>query len=51
MQARKLRLLKKLKKPDGVKLLLRSLEVDLDTVKKTIATPENAKFVSQSMIF
>jgi len=47
MKGKKLRLLKNLKTQDGVRLLLKSLEVDLHTVKKTIATPENGKYMSQ----
>lgn len=51
LQATKLRLLKKLRKPSGKRLLLRALEVNLNTIQRTLLSPNNTKRLSQSTIF
>ena len=49
LQATKLRLLKKFSKPNGARLLLRALEVNLNTVEKTLVSPNSTRLLSQGI--
>ena len=46
LQATKLRLLKNFSKPKGARQLLKALEINLNTVQKTLLSPENSKLMS-----
>jgi len=49
LQATKLRLLKKFSKPQGARQLLKALEINLNTVQKTLVSPKNSKLMSSNI--